>query len=142
MERRDFLFNSCRACLGLMAIPAIASLESCATTKAAASAMTEENGMITLPAAELAGKNTVLLHPKSVSDPLLVVKQADGSYKALLMHCPHKGGPVQEVGDQLKCDWHGSTFDHQGNVTGGPAKSGLTSYPVEVAGDKLHIHIS
>lgn len=141
MERRDFLLNSCRACLGLMAVPALASLESCSSSKAM-SGMSESNGVISLPLADIADKPGVTLHPKSIADPLMVVKNADGSYTALVLKCPHKGGPLSVVGDQLECDWHHSTFDMHGNVTKGPAKSALTSYPVTLNGDKLEIKVA
>lgn len=141
MERRDFLLNSCRACLGLLAVPAIASMESCSSSKGMGG-MTEANGTITLPIADIADKPGVTLHPKSIADPLLVAKQPDGSYVALVLKCPHKGGPLSVVGDQLDCDWHHSAFDMQGNVVKGPAKSGLTKYPVVVEGDKLRIKVA
>ena len=141
MERRDFLLNSCRACLGLLAVPAIASLEGCADTKAM-TGMTESNGLITVPLADIADKPGVTLHPKSLTDPLLVTKHSDGTYKALLLRCPHKGGPVASNGLQLECSQHHSTFDMDGNVTKGPAKSNLTSYPVEVKGTKLVIKVA
>ncbi len=141
MERRDFLLNSCRACLGLLAVPALASLEGCADTKAM-TGMTESKGLITVPLADIADKPGVTIHPKSLPDAVLVTKHSDGTYKALSLRCPHKGGAVQSNGVELECGLHHSTFDMDGNVTKGPAKSNLTSFPVEVVGDKLVIKVS
>ena len=88
-----------------------------ATSSAKAVAgMVEENGKVTLPTAELGEQGRTIIKPKAVSDPVLVAKQADGTYAAFLLKCPHKGGPLKEKGDLFECDWHHSTFDLSGKV--------------------------
>jgi nitrite reductase/ring-hydroxylating ferredoxin subunit len=59
----------------------------------------------------------------------MVVQRPDGTYTALALNCPHKNGPVKNKGGVLTCDWHGSTFDREGQVTKGPSKAGLKRYP-------------
>ncbi|MEO8588172.1 MAG: Rieske 2Fe-2S domain-containing protein [Flavobacteriales bacterium] len=102
MDRRNFLRNACQACAALALVPAIASLESCATAKGAMA-----DGMLTVPLRSLKDATTVV-KAKGLADNLLLVKRADGSYTALVLNCPHKHGPVKEKGEQLVCEWHGA----------------------------------
>ncbi len=108
MDRRSFLLTGCQACAALAVLPALTTLESCSSAKAVAG-MVEENGKVTLPAAELGEQGRIVIKTKAVSDPVLVAKQADGTYAAFLLKCPHKGGPLKEKGDLFECDWHHST---------------------------------
>jgi nitrite reductase/ring-hydroxylating ferredoxin subunit len=133
MDRRNFLLNACQACAALALVPAIASLEGCATAKG-----TVADGMLTVPLGSLKG-DTTLVKTKGLADNLLLVKRADGSYTALVLNCPHKHGPVKEEGAQLVCEWHGSRFDLEGKVLNGPAKADLKHYPVEVTGEVVKV---
>jgi phenylpropionate dioxygenase-like ring-hydroxylating dioxygenase large terminal subunit len=62
-------------------------------------------------------------------DNVLVVRQKEGSIKALLNTCPHRGNAVcrAEEGNtkNFMCTYHGWTFDLAGNLVGVP---GLTEY--------------
>jgi nitrite reductase/ring-hydroxylating ferredoxin subunit len=116
-------------------IPAITSLESCATAKG-----TLANGTLTVPLDKLADRTTIV-KASGLADKLLLVKRTDGSYNALVMNCPHKNGPVKEDGEQLVCDWHGSRFDLEGAVLKGPSKQNLKSYPATVSGDTVQIMV-
>jgi len=139
MDRRNFLLTGCKACAVMAALPAIASLESCSSTKAMA--LSVENGMVTVPISTLVNGSAVV-NAKGLSDKLLITKNASGEYKALVLNCTHKGGPVKQNGTELSCSWHGSRFDLNGNVVNGPAKEPLKSYPVEVAGDALKVKVA
>ena len=135
MHRRDFLRNACQACAAMALLPAMASLESCATAKG-----TLANGTLTVPLDKL-GDRTTLVKASGLADKLLLVKRSDGGYTALVMNCPHKNGPLKEDAEGLVCDWHGSRFDLEGKVLKGPSKKDLTSYPATVAGDTVQIAI-
>jgi hypothetical protein len=141
MDRRSFLLTGCQACAALAVLPALTTLESCSSAKAA-TGMVEEAGRVTLPLADLGAEGRIVIKPKAVSDPVMVVKQADGTYAALLLKCPHKGGPVKDKGGVLECDWHHSTFDLGGKVQKGPAKADLTHYPVTEDRGKLVIQLA
>ena len=115
MDRRSFLLTGCQACVALAAIPALTALEGCSTAKAA-TGMVEENGKAIVPMTDLGTEGRAIIKPKAVSDPVLIAKQADGTYTAVLLVCPHKGGPLNEKNGVLECDWHHSTFDLAGKV--------------------------
>ena len=137
MERRRFIRQGLHACAALAAIPALASLEGCASAKGLTA--TVADGAVRIPASALADKRFVTVNAKGHPDPLLVVKEADGSYRAVVLNCPHKGGPVSEKGGELVCGWHDSRFTLDGKVTEGPSKKDLQTYPVEQEGDQLRI---
>lgn len=139
MKRRDFLIDGCTACAALLVLPALTSLESCAAGRNIP--FTEEGTLLKVPVNGFAGRTTALLRPKTLMDPLLVVKEPSGSYMAFLMKCPHKGQPLALAGNTIVCDAHGSQFDLEGHVTKGPARTGLKEFPVMVNGDQLEIDL-
>lgn len=62
-----------------------------------------------------------------------------GEFRAFDAKCPHQGCAVSEFQDgSLLCPCHSSMFDlDTGDVTGGPATSGLTAREVTVEGENL-----
>ena len=75
---------------------------------------------------------------------IALFKLADGYY-AIEDTCPHAGGPLSEgplAGDVVTCPWHGSRFNVKtGAVLGPPAKRGVKSFPVRVAGNDVEVEI-
>lgn len=138
MDRRDFLRNSCRACAAIALVPALASLESCASTNALA----VENGVLSVPKDTLGDGTTAIVNGQGLANKLLVVRRADGTYTALELLCPHKQGPLKEVKGGLECNWHHSRFDLEGTVLNGPAKADLRAFPVEDAGKMLRVRVA
>jgi len=63
----------------------------------------------------------------------------EGDFRAFDSRCPHQGCAVSDFKDgQMSCPCHGSTFDlATGDVTAGPASSGLTPREVTVDGTDL-----
>lgn len=147
-NRRDFLGKACSACGAVfLSGAAVAVLESCSSTKEASSAVAKPagyviaNGILKIPVADLGGAASKVISAKGASKDIYIVKNADGSYKALLLKCPHMGGSVFEENQMLKCGLHGSTFDMSGKVTKGPAKDNLPVYKAEVSGTDLLVHV-
>ena len=68
-----------------------------------------------------------------------------GSYYAIENTCPHRGGPLSEgaiAGDEVTCPWHGSRFNIKtGAVITPPARQGVKSFPVRIAGDDVEVEI-
>jgi len=139
MDRRRFLRTACQACAALAVAPAVASLESCASTQATSYAV--QDGALRIPLNSLT-QGVNIVRAKGLSYKVMINKRPDGSYTALVLNCPHKSGPVNFTdGDGLKCAWHGSTFDLEGKVTKGPSKQDLKRYPVTVEGDQLRVAV-
>jgi thiosulfate dehydrogenase [quinone] large subunit len=68
-----------------------------------------------------------------------VLQLQPGQFTAYNAMCPHAGCAVQFVSGSagFVCPCHGSTFDSTGNVTQGPASTGLTKIPVAVDGQQV-----
>ena len=69
----------------------------------------------------------------------------DGKYYAIENACPHRGGPLAEgmmAGDEVICPWHGSRFNIKtGAFLTPPARQGVKSFPVRVAGNDVEVEI-
>lgn len=141
MDRRKFILDSCRACAALAAVPAIASLESCGGAKAVSYEPAAGSRTIDIPLSQFGGAAFTVIKSKAVGDDLIIAKQPDGSYKALVKRCTHKGGPVNVDGTDLKCSWHGSRFSMSGTVVTGPASTPLKTYPARLEGDVVKVDL-
>ena len=51
--------------------------------------------------------------------------------------CTHQGCPITYTGPGFRCPCHGSTFDQNGQVTGGPASTPLLKIPVKLVDGKV-----
>lgn len=74
--------------------------------------------------------------------PVLVVREAAGTFRALSMVCTHEGCSLNDPsGGEMFCPCHGSRFDLQGNVLRGPANRSLAvlSNSFDATTDKLTI---
>jgi len=105
------------------------------------------NGIITLDlgqAPKLAKPGGAVRLEGDIPNKLLVVHGEDGQYLAFDNKCTHLGRCIDPVpGTQAVqcCSINASTFDYQGNVIEGPAKSPLAMHPVTIKEGKLVIKI-
>lgn len=77
----------------------------------------------------------------------LFVAHGDEGYYAMSAVCTHLGCMVKHQGKQAAgarffCPCHGSRFDFQGNVVGGPAPRPLDRWKLEVEGGRLVVDTS
>lgn len=76
---------------------------------------------------------------------LIVVRIATGnattSFVAFSSVCPHQGSTVEYIQstNSFNCSAHNSNFSIAGNVTSGPAATGLTRKTIEIAGTTLTV---
>ena len=62
----------------------------------------------------------------------------EGTFTAYSPVCPHQGCMVNPAKKQFVCPCHSSVFDMAtGDVTGGPAESGLSPYPVKIENGRI-----
>ncbi|WP_162185605.1 Rieske 2Fe-2S domain-containing protein [Lentzea aerocolonigenes] len=61
-----------------------------------------------------------------------LLRPSADTFMAFLATCTHQGCPVTPAGSGFRCPCHGSTFDGNGQVTGGPATKPLGKVPVRV----------
>jgi Rieske Fe-S protein len=145
MDRREFLKNSCTACLSATLLTSM--LTSCASTKYINGAMGKDG--ITIDIDEFASRqngNTtyrsfIIVRNEALQYPVCVYRVDENNYSALWMSCTHQGAELQASGDRLQCPAHGSEFDNKGNVKTGPADRSLRSFPVTVTNNQLFIDL-
>ncbi|RYZ47742.1 MAG: Rieske (2Fe-2S) protein, partial [Chitinophagaceae bacterium] len=74
----------------------------------------------------------------------IVIARSEKGYAAFSDHCTHKGGSLaggNMICGTVHCPWHGSQFDvHDGSVKAGPAKEGITTFPVEEKEGGVYLH--
>ena len=71
-------------------------------------------------------------------EALLVAQPTAGEVVAFSSVCPHQGCAVAFAKTDFACPCHGSTFElATGDVTHGPAQTGLTPVAVAVSGDAI-----
>jgi nitrite reductase/ring-hydroxylating ferredoxin subunit/uncharacterized membrane protein len=75
----------------------------------------------------------------------IVVGRANDGFVAFDDRCPHKGGSLAGgamMCGTVQCPWHGSQFDVQsGEVTAGPAKEKIATYPVTEHGGEVRLAV-
>jgi Rieske Fe-S protein len=140
MDRRDFVKQSCIACIMAGAGMAFGSLSSCATIPVYKTVV--DANKITVPASLFTQNNFQVIQPSGLLYNIGLRKEADGSYTALLLRCTHADNQLIATGNGYKCNLHGSTFDREGRVTQGPAERPLKKYSTEVISDQIIIHLS
>jgi len=141
MDRRTFLHHGCLACAAMMT-PAL--LTSCASAAPLMGSL-EGDDLVLAPGAftgpDGSMKSSVVVGHKSLKQPIVVFRDADGGYHALLMRCTHRGAELRLTGDRLDCPAHGSAFDAHGAVLEGPASTPLHSYPVREQDGRLRVSL-
>jgi cytochrome b6-f complex iron-sulfur subunit len=157
-SRREFCTHACQvASLAALAGALGASLPGCGSTGSPTSASsggnfsslptigaTEGNGSVVLAIGEGSPLSTVgnaaLLQTQSRF--LLVARVASDSFTALTATCTHEVCTVSGYGGQTYvCPCHGSRFDWNGQVVGGPAPRALRQYATQFANDQLTISL-
>ncbi len=75
----------------------------------------------------------------------IFIANVEGQLYADNARCTHMGGPLEEGrldGKVVTCPWHGSKFDvSNGSVVGGPARSPVQTYKVEVKADEIYVDV-
>jgi len=78
---------------------------------------------------------------------ICLIKDGDGGWYAVGDICPHLEYFISEGGElhgmEVECPGHGSRFDiRSGEVTQGPADSGVPVYPVLVEDGKVYVSVA
>ena len=145
MRRRDFIKNSCEACLSLTVLSTVAS--SCVATKYVSGEIQKDG--ITISRDEFKVKQKggtayssfIIIRNDALLFPICVYRFNDNEYSALWMQCTHQGSELQASGDVLQCPAHGSEFNNKGKVNNGPAGNNLRTFPVTVNNNELFIDL-
>ena len=145
MQRRDFIKNSCTACLSFT----IAStfLSSCMATRYVAGNISKDGVSVSKDDFKVAQKggtaysSFIIVRNDALQYPICIYRFSENEYSALWMKCSHQGAELQASGDVLHCSAHGSEFNNRGRVTSGPAATDLRTFPVTVNNNELFIDL-
>lgn len=145
MERRNFLKVCGLTCLGSLSLSMI--LSSCSNVKYIQAKA--ENNIIKIPLLDFEEKDektnsvnyskAIIVKPDISDFPIVIFRNSETDYKALLLRCSHQGSELSVYGDMLTCSAHGSEFDKSGNVLIGPAVEPLHSFPVNIQNNFLFL---
>ena len=133
--RRDFLKMTCGA-----AAVALGPVLLADTATAADGIKRMENGQVVVTVAKVAGLAKVggSVNLGNVNGvPVAVVRTGAKSYEAISRVCQHKGGTVARSGSGWECPRHGSRYDLDGDVTGGPSTRSLPTVRSRFDGTRL-----
>jgi Rieske Fe-S protein len=145
MKRREFIINTCNACLGVGALGAL--LSGCSTTHYVAGKLNQDGVLIDTNDFKVNnnGKSSwrsyIIVRNEELKFPICIYRFSETEYSALWMQCAHQGAEVQVAGSRLQCPAHGSEFDNRGRVTNGPATNDLRSFPITVNNHQLFIDL-
>jgi Rieske Fe-S protein len=146
MNRREFVTQTCVACLGGGLLSSV--LSACSSTHYATASI-ESTGISVrlsefseIKKGEFNLRQFIIVHHDTLEFPIYLYRHNEKDYSALWMKCTHQGSELQAAGDHLYCSSHGSEFDKKGNVSQGPAEQNLRSFPVSLADDKIFIELT
>jgi len=116
-------------------------LSSCIPQHLVSGQIEKENLVLELEAFKYRKKELsyLIVNNKQLKYPIVVFKDDDENFTALLMKCTHQGTELQVFGDQLQCPAHGSSFSKTGDVLSGPADDNLRMFNTQISGTQLHI---
>ena len=73
--------------------------------------------------------------------PIFVRRLDATRFDAISATCTHQGCTVAPSGEGFACPCHGSTYDHDGERTGGPAPRALSRFAASQQGDLVVVDI-
>lgn len=145
MQRREFIKNTCTACLSLTVLSTLVS--SCVATKYISGELGKDGLTISKDEFKVKQKggtaysSFIIVRNDALQFPICIYRLNKNDYSALWMKCTHQGAELQASGDVLQCPAHGSEFNNKGQVTNGPANANLRTFPVTVTNNELFIDL-
>ena len=145
MNRKDFIINSCAACLSATGLTGL--LSSCTSTQYISGKLNNDGVLINtddfniIRSGKTAYRSFIIVRNDALQYPICVYRFSESEYSALWMQCSHQGAELQASGDFLQCTAHGSEFSNKGRVTNGPADKDLRSFPVTINNGQLFIDL-
>jgi len=128
--------------MGLMAgVSVVTLMDACATGKIVKSEAV--NNVISVNVSDFKPESSfVLVRASTLNFDILLHKDSDTSYTALLMQCTHYDNPVFANNKEIFCPSHGSKFDFSGKVLKEPATQNLKHYKTELNTSVISIFLS
>lgn len=145
MDRKDFIINSCAACLSVTVLSGL--LSSCKATQYISGKLNNDGVLLNVEdfiiksKGEKAYRSFIVVRNEALQYPICVYRFSESDYSAVWMQCTHQGTELLASGDYLQCPAHGSEFNNKGKVTNGPADQDLRNFPVIVNNNQIFIDL-
>lgn len=146
MDRKEFLKNCGYTCLGALGVSMVA--QSCASARQLNAPIVDNRMQIPLSAFIQQSKNGssqfrryVIARNELLNYPLVVYRNTDNDYTALLLRCSHQFNELNVNGELLTCPAHGSEFNANGDVVQGPAEMKLRTFSITTDQKNLYIQL-
>ena len=145
MDRKEFLKVCGGSCLSLMGFSILS--QSCKATHYAQTVVANNKVQISkldfviIKNEESTYRKYVIAKSDNLDFPIVVYRNSETSYTALLLRCTHQGIELNVNGDLITCSAHGSEFSKDGEVFTGPAEQKLKSFPVTVDEKNIYINL-
>ncbi|MNQ95658.1 Cytochrome b6-f complex iron-sulfur subunit [compost metagenome] len=146
MGRKEFLKICGFSCLGVLGLSGI--MQSCGTTHYATTNIQDNRLVVSKKEFEIIEsnpiryRNYIVSKVEGINYPIIIYKNLDETYSALLLRCSHQGAELNVNGDVLTCSAHGSEFGKNGEVIQGPAEQQLTAFKVQTDAQNIYIQLS
>jgi Rieske Fe-S protein len=95
------------------------------------------DGRVTVPLSAFDHTDFLLIRVRDYLYDIAVRKFAGGSFRAWVLRCTHADNQLTFTRHGYTCAAHGSIFDLEGKVTGGPAQRPLQQLKTDLTRDSL-----
>ena len=147
MDRKQFIKQCGFVCLGATGVSILA--QSCAGTRQINASLVNNHLQVPLSSFIVSrnGRTTeykryVVAHNEQLNYPIVIYRNSENDYTALLLRCSHQYNELNVNGELLSCPAHGSEFDNKGNIVNGPADTKLRSFAVTMDNQNLYIQLA
>lgn len=147
MDRKEFLKSCGFACLGAVGVSTL--VQSCTAFKHVNAPIINNRLQVPLSGflqqSKKEGtqyKRYIVVRNEQLNYPLVVYRNSENNYTALLMRCSHQFNELNVNGELLSCPAHGSEFNAKGEVVQGPAEMQLRSFITTADTQHLYIHLA
>ncbi len=142
MERRAFVRSGCKLCVTGMVMMILSPGELFAAKKNKPfKTQLNDHGQAEIPVSMFVETNLQIVRVKELEYDIVLHKEQDENYTALLMKCTHFDNALYLTGDGMRCSLHGSEFDTRGNILKGPAEIPLQQFETQRLENNIIIQI-
>ncbi len=135
MKRREFIKSSAAFCAGI----SVLSLAGCSPYRYVSSEF--ESGMLKVKKTDFLEDKWVVVRSEKANAPILLSKNENNTYTAVLMLCTHKQCEIRPAGTILACPCHGAEFSFEGKVLKEPAEIDLQIFQTSADESLIYINL-
>lgn len=146
MDRKEFLNVCGGACLGILGLSLMT--EGCSPAHYVQG--TINGNRIQVPKSHFTiikkdktkYRHFVVVRTERSDFPIVLYRNSETAYTALLLKCTHQGNELTVNGDMLTCAAHGSEFSNKGEVLQGPAEQNIKPFPITTDDKNIYIQLA